>query len=191
MENKKGVTTIALIVVIFIAISLLVVLAIFSYALGLVDHTFLQIDLNVGNTSFNETYQELMQPGLQTLEITVPQNISIGVLLGLVFVLLIVGAKSPKKSNIWIILDIVVIIIAEVVAVAIKISFRDQILNLTPELYNVFTTTLQSGSKWILNLPTLIPTIGVLIIIATYILKKEVNENEDEGGFYQVDDEEY
>lgn len=190
MENKKGITTFALIIVIFICLAILVILAIFSYAVGLADDQISTLDVMIGNDSLNDTYQELMHPGVETLRTTVPKTMSISVFLGMVLVLLIIGVKSERKSNIWIILDIIVIIVAEIVAVAIKNSFEDYILNLTPELYAIFTTTLSEGSKWILNLPTIIPTIGVMIIIATYVLKRENPEESENGGFYQIEDEE-
>ncbi len=188
MENKKAYTTMMLIFLIFFALILLTSLAVFSYSLGLVDTQFSQLDFKIGNISFNESYQKLMHPGMVALSVTSPKMVSIGTILGLVLVLLIVGIKSKRKSNLWIILDIFIIIVAEIVAVAVKITFENYIINLTPELYVIFTTTLAASSKWILNLPTLIPTIGVLIMIATYILRRE-DKGDETGGFAQIENE--
>lgn len=188
MENKKGFTTLMLIFVVFFAIALLIFLAVLSLLFSTMDIQISQLDFMIGNQSFNETYQSLVHPGMVSLSVTVPRNISIGTLIGMVLVMLLVGMKSPRRSKLWIILDIFIIIVAEIVAVAIKITFENEILNLTPELFIIFSNTLAESSKWILNLPTIIPTLGALIILATYVLRREDREDET-GGFSQIENE--
>jgi hypothetical protein len=187
MENKKGVTTLALIAIIFFALFLVILLAIISFSVGIFDSQISKLDITLGNFSFNETYQETMHPSMNVLEVTGPKMISIGTLLGMVLIMLLIGAKTEKKHNIWIILDIIIIIVAEIIAVYIKGIFQDTIMNLSPELYQIFITTLSESSKWILNMPTIIPTVGVLIILATYVLKREDEETSEEG-FYQIEE---
>jgi hypothetical protein len=187
MENKKGVTTLALIAIIFIAFFLIILLAIVSYSVGIFDRQISKLDINLGNFSLNETYQEAMHPSMNVLEVTAPKMISIGVLIGMVLLMLIIGVKVESKSNLWILLDIIILIIAEILAVYIKGLFQNTIMNLSPELYQIFITTLSESSKWILNMPTIIPTVGVLIIIATYALKKEEDEDSGQGDFYQIE----
>lgn len=190
MESKRGMTTFMLIFMIILCISMLVILSIIAYALGLVDDQFSGIDFPIGNQSFNDTYQDLMHPGVEAMSTTAPQIISIGTFLGMILVIMIVGVKTEKKSNIWILLDICIIIVAEIFAVAVKGAFQNQILNLTPEFYQIFTTTLSQGSKFVLNLPTIIPTAGIVAILATYVLKREAKEESiEESGFYQIEDE--
>ena len=194
MENKKGQlsppTTPMLIVIIFFSAILLTVLAITSWGFQMVDNQISQLDFQIGNQSFNETYQTLVHPGMETLSISGPRAISIGTLIGMVLVILFIGMKSGKRSNLWIILDVCIIIIAEIIAVTIKFYFQNYIMTLTPELFNIFITTFSDSSKWILNLPTIIPTVGALLILATYILRRE-NKEEREGGeeFFKIDDE--
>lgn len=188
MEDKRGMNTLGLIFIIFSALFVLIILGIMSYSFGLVDNTFSSLNLNVGNTSWNQTYQEQMHPGIESLRTTGPQIMSVGIFFGMIFCLILVGIKSPSKSNLWIMLDLGILIIAELVAVIISNTFRESILNISPELLTVFSTTLSAGSKFILNLPTIIPTAGVLVIIGTYLFKKEdveeeVDQNLEEGGF--------
>jgi len=185
MVNKKGVETLGVIFVIFAALFILIILAICSYSFGLLDNTLSGLDLTVGNTTWNETYTAQLQPAIQTIETTIPQNVSIGVILGMVLCLLLVGSKVPAKSNLWIILDIFILIIAEIVAVAVSSTFRESLLHITPEFFTIFSTTLSATSKFILNLPTLTATIGVLVILATYIMRKEQKEEEMEVSLYQ------
>lgn len=189
MENKKGITNIGLILIIFLAFFMLIILAILSYSAGIVDTSLSSLNLTVGNTTWNQTYQEVMHPGMETLRTTTPQIMSIGTFLGMILCLLFVGIKVRPKSNIWIILDIGILIGCEIVAVVISQTFRDNILNISPELLTVFSGVLSTGSKFILNLPTIIPTVGVLVILVTYLFNKEELEEEreeaiDTGGFY-------
>ncbi len=187
MENKKAITTFGLIIIIFFTLFLLIILALFSFGLGLVDSSLSKIDFIIGdNQSFNVTYQELMHPGMVNLSVTSPKMISMATLIGMVLMLLFVGMKSDKKSNLWILLDIAIIIVAEIVGVAIKEFFEESILNLSPELFLIFTTTLAEGSKWILNLPIIIPSIGAILMIGTYVLRKEDKEEEPDG-FIQLE----
>lgn len=187
MENKKGVTTVTLIAFVFISLLLVIALGVFSFVIGAVDDSFSSIDLNIGNQSFNDTYQELMHGGMETLEITVPRNVATGTLIGMVLIMILIGVKAPKKSNVWLILDVGIIIVAEIFAVVISSSFENSILHLTPEFFNIFSTTLAESSKWILNLPVIVPTVGALIMAATYILKKGLRE--DVGDFSQQEGE--
>jgi hypothetical protein len=189
MENKRGVTTLGLIVIIFLAFFILIILGVMSYGIGVADRSLSSLDLTIGNTTWNETYQEQMHSGMESLRTTGPQIMSIGMFFGMILCLLLVGINTKTKSNLWIMLDIGIIIIAEVVAVIISQTFRNSIMNISPELLTVFSTTLSAGSKFILNLPTIIPTVGVLVIIATYLFKKEEVEEEidqslENGGFY-------
>ena len=125
---------------------------------------------------------------MEVLSVNSPRIISISTILGMILILLIIGMKTERKNNLWIILDLFIIIVAEIVAVAIKVNFEENILNLTPELYTIFTTTLAEGSKWILNMPTTIPIIGALIMLATYLLRKE-EKGDETGGFRQIENE--
>ncbi len=188
MLNKKGLTTLGLIVIIFISFILLVSLGVVSWAISLADDQISSLDFLIGNQSFNDTYQQIMKPSMDVLSVNGPKIISIATMIGMVLVLIFVAMKSPKKSRLWILVDIFIIIISVMIAVAIKTSFEDSILNLTPELFEIFTTTLAEGSKWILNLPTIVGTLGALIIIATYVLKRE-DEEEQTGGFIQIENQ--
>lgn len=196
MESKRGITTAGLVIIVFLAFFMLIILAIISYSVGIADEKISGIDFNMPssnmNMSFNQTYQSIMHPGMVALSVSVPRNIGIGTLLGMVLCLMIVGTKTKRKSKLWIILDIFIIILAEIIAVIVTNTFKDQILSLSPELQDIFINTLSASSKWVLNMPTLIPTIGVLVMITTYMLKKDStdpNDQEDEGGFdYSIND---
>lgn len=186
MENKKGYTTVMIIFATIIALAVIVGLATVSFGAGLIDETMTEINFDLGNQSFGEEYNQTLKPALNSIEITGPKMMSIGIILGMVLVCLAIAYVTPNRHKLWILLDVGVLIIAEIFAVAIRDMFRDNIMNMSPEFYNIFITTLSSGSKWILQMPIITPVIGVLMILVTYLIKKVKPTGE---GFYQIQDE--
>ncbi len=189
MGSGNGLPTMGLVIIVFVALFLLISLAVMSYGIGIADHSFSSLNLTIGNTTWNQTYQQQMHPGMESLRTTGPQIISIGTFFGMILCLFFVSVKVKGKSNIWVIADIAIIIVSELVAVAISHAFRDNIMSISPELLTVFSTTLSTGSKFILNLPAIIPTVGIIVMLGTYLFKKEEVEDEreqsvDSGGFY-------
>lgn len=175
-NNKKGFTTITLIFMIFAGFALIFILGIQIYAFDLVDDSLSDIDIQLGNISFNETYEQMLQPGIIAMKTTMPRTIGIGTLLGMVIVMVIIGYKSKKIDSLWITLDILIIIIAEIISVVVRDSFTT-FINSSPEFLAIFSNEIPLASKFILNLPIIVPTVGVLIIVATYFITKEPEQD--------------
>lgn len=179
MENKRGFITLTLIGVIFISLVLMVILGVTIYGFTIADNAFSQIEIDFGNNiTFNDTYSETLQPGITSIKTTVPQTISIGILLGMILCMMIVAFSAKRVGRLWIMLDIVVIIIAELGAVAIISSFTS-FINSNPVYLQIFSTTLSVGSKFILNLHIIVPTVGVLVMLATYVTNIREKEGEE------------
>ena len=176
MENKRGFTTLTLIGVIFISLVMMIILGVVIQGFSVADSVFSQIDFNITeNISFNETYQETLGPGLTAVTTTVPQLISTGILLGMILCMMIVAYSTERKNSLWLMLDIAIIIVAEMGAVLVKDSFTS-FINSSPEMLEIFSTTLSVGSKYILNLPIIVPVLGVLVMIVTQIIGKKKEE---------------
>ena len=154
------------------ALVLMIVLVVASWGFGLVDDNLSTLNFNIGNTSFNETYQNTLQPGLNFMETTVPQIISLGVLMGMIICLMIVGHLTKKVGRLWILFDIGIIIVAEVLAASVSSAFTS-FINSDPQILAVASTNLSAGSKFIMNLPIIVPFAGMLIMLATHLLVKE------------------
>jgi len=192
MASKKASVNIGLILIILLAFAVIIGLAIVSYTANITDRAISGLNFELNNISFNQTYQDTVHLGMDNISTALPRIISIGLVLGMVVCIFLISTKVPVKPNIWILLDIVVLILCEFIAVLISQTFQNNILNISPELLNIFSTTLSTGSRFILNLPTIIPTIGVITIIIMYIFRKESAEqiqeenitNISEGGFY-------
>lgn len=176
--NKKGMTAIMLIVFIFTGLALMMILGISTWCFSIVDDSFSGIDFDMGNTSFGETYNQTLKQGLDPMTTSVPVTISMGVLLGMIMVMVFVSYGVKDLGRLWIVLDIAFIIVAEIVASAISDGFTT-FINTTPELFEIYSTTLSTGSSFVINLPLIIPVMGMLVMLVTYLVigkKEEVVE---------------
>lgn len=171
MKNKKGQITLLLIFFIIAALVTMVSLGVGSWGLGIVDEQLRSIDFEVGNVSWNETYNQSLGRGLQTATNDSAKIMSLGILIGMIIVMMLIGYYSPERGHLWIILDIGVIIVAEIIAGVVVSSFQS-LMNIHPSLFDIFSNNLSEGSKFILSLPIIVPVVGVLMMIMTNIVNK-------------------
>lgn len=171
MKNKRGQLTLMLLFLVVAALIIMIVLGLSTWTFQIVDEQFKSIDFELGNISWNETYNETLGIGIRAASTTVPQLASIGLLFGMIMAMMFVGYYSGTRNKLWILLDIAIIIVAMVLASFAVSSFL-ALMNLTPELLDVYSITLSAGSKFILNLPVIVPIVGVLIMIMTNIVNK-------------------
>ncbi len=180
--DKKGISTIQLLFMLFFSFIFVAVLGVGIYGFDLVDSAFSEIDFTLGNTTFNDTYNQTLKTGITPLRTTVPLIMSLGVLFGMIIVMMLVGWHIQRISRLWIILDIFIIIIAEILAVVLEGSFTS-FINSSPDLLNIFSTSISQGSRFILNLKFIVPIAGVLIMATTYMFSRSRPEEGVEGGF--------
>ncbi|KKN21508.1 hypothetical protein LCGC14_0924730 [marine sediment metagenome] len=178
-NDKRGLTTFGLILVVIVALILMIFIVMLSFAMGTADQVLSQLNGTIGNTSIAETYQDTLKGGIVAMETTVPQIVSTGVLLGMILAMLIVGFNVKKIHQIWMAVDIVIIIIAEALASLVTTNFIVYISS-NEAFTAIARDTLPQAAKFILNLPILVPTIGVVVMLITYFTTKE---KEEETGF--------
>lgn len=171
MRNKRGQLTLMIIFLVIAALGAMIVLGLSSWVFTIMDDQLRSIDFEIGNISWNETYNQSLGRGLEAASTTSPQIISIGLLFGMIIAMMFVGYYSRSRSKLWILLDVGVIIVAEILANLAVTSFL-ALMNITPELLDVYSNTLSGGSKFIINLPVIIPIVGVLIMIMTNIVNR-------------------
>ncbi len=176
IKDKKGIVSLGLIGVAFVGVFVLIAVAMMAYGMGEVDNALSSIDITLGNISFNETYTDNMKPSVISSQTTVPKTIALGTLIGMIIVLAIIGWKMPKINQVWIVFDVIVIIVAEIVAVILRESFTS-FMNSSSEINTILTTTLSGSSTFILNLPIIIPSAGALLIAITYMKSKKPGED--------------
>lgn len=171
MKNKRGQITFMLIFFVIAALVTIGVLGISSWTFGMVDEQLRSFDFELGNVSWNETYNETLGLGLEAASTSSPQLISIGLLFGMIICMMFVGYHAGTKNKLWILLDIGILIVVEILA-AISVSSFYSLMNINPELLDVYSNTLSAGSKFVINLPVIAPVVGVLLMIMTNIVNK-------------------
>jgi hypothetical protein len=170
-KNKRGQITFMLIFFVIASLITMIVLGLSSWTFGIVDEQLRSMDFELGNISWNETYNETLGLGLGAASTTSPQLISIGLLFGMILTMMFVGYYAGAKDKMWILLDIGILIVVEILA-GISVSSFYSIMNMTPELLDVYSNTLSAGSKFVINLPIIAPIVGVIIMIMTNIVNK-------------------
>lgn len=171
MRNKKGQLTLMLIFLVVVSLGVMVILGVTSWTFSMIDDELRGIDFELGNVSWNETYNQSLGRGLVAASTTSPQLISMGLLFGMIIAMMFVGYYSGTKSKLWILLDIGIIIVVEILANLAVTSFL-AVMNITPELLDVYSNTLSGGSKFILNLPIIVPIVGFAIMLMTNIVNR-------------------
>jgi hypothetical protein len=71
IKDKRGITTLMIIAVIFIAFFAIILLIAFSYSAGLVDDTLSNLPNTIigsSNMSLNQTFQDIVHPSLSSLK---------------------------------------------------------------------------------------------------------------------------
>ncbi len=179
INNKRGYLTLSLIITIILGMVFLMIIGTGVYVFDIVDQSFNQIDFEIGNISFNDTYQTSLGAGVNTMQTTFPQIVSLGTLLGMMIVMILIGYLSPKIGRLWVVFDFLVLIVAEMVAVIVSSSF-ESFINSSPEFLIIYSTTLSAPSTFILTLPISLPVIGALIMISTYVLNRNFSKPEGE-----------
>lgn len=183
IKNKKGASTFGIILLILVGFFLLIFMIVLSYGMGVVDDSFSKLTGSIGNTSINGTYIQLMQPGVLAVKTTFPQVVSTGVLLGMVILMVIVGYNKKKVKQVWAVLDLVILILCEALAVLIASSFQS-FLDSNEAFLAIARDILPGGAKFILNMPILVPIIGAIVMLATYMITTEKEEAQvEDAGF--------
>ena len=72
-KDKKGIATLGLFLLVIMGFAVLIIMATLSYGMSLVDDSLSDLTFDLGNSSFNETYQKTFQIGILAQETTFPK----------------------------------------------------------------------------------------------------------------------
>lgn len=166
--NRKGIqgpVTIMLFIFIFAAFFLILFLGIGLFGFNLVNE---QLDQNITIGQVNLQTVNLQTFGALSVAFATNADIlGIAVLLGMSLFMISIGFFLGRdNSKIWIVADIFILIFAFILAVYIS-QIYDLFINAT-DVLDVYIEDLPRSSKFILNLPGLVATIGALIMIVSY-----------------------
>jgi len=167
-RNRRGVVTLMLIFFIFFALFTVVIAGTALYGFETFDSTLSNLSgINIGNVSFEESYNDTIGRGLKTV-ISTFSTVSFALVLGMIIVMLVIGFKSSKDNKLWIVLDVFIIVVAFATSVYISIAFSS-FINSSSTFLDIYSVDLQRTSTFLLNLPFVIAIIGAMIILVTYI----------------------
>lgn len=168
MKNKRGIqgpVTIQMFLFVIVAFLAIIFLGLYVFVFDLVT-TNIGIDVDVGQVNL----QDVTNQTLGKLNIALGLNADIlGVILLLMMaVMMILNGffLGRENSRLWIIGDIFILVFVFILSVYIAQIYSTFINSTT--LLDVYINDLPKSSKFILNLPIYIATIGALIMIVSY-----------------------
>ncbi len=179
--NKAGkLNALMIFVLIFLGVIAIIIMGIFVYGGNLVEQTFKSIDITIGDQNFTEVYDETLGKGVSAF-LSGADNYGLGLLLGMIILMAIVSFSFSEKQKTWIVLEFVILIVAFVFAVMIQNTY-DTIINSSTTFLDIYSVDLIKSSKFILNLPVIIPIVWAFIVILAYgVFKRPRRVGEDLG----------
>ena len=166
--NKKAVqgpVTIQMFLFLFAAFFLILFLGLYVFAFNLVNDN-LSVDIEVGQVNLKNVTDSTF--GQINTALTNNADILGMVLLLMMSVMMMINGffLGRDNSKLWIIGDIFILIFVFILSVYIA-QIYDTFINATTTL-DVFINDLPKSSKFIINLPIYVATIGALIMIVSY-----------------------
>ena len=155
-----------LFVLIFLGFIAIVMMGIFVYGANLVDQTFRSIDVQIGLVNFTDAYNDTLAIGINAI-LDGADNYGLGLLLGMIAMISISAFLFKEKQKVWIVAELVILIIAFVLAVLIQRTY-DTVINSSTAFLDIYSVDLINSSKFILNLPIIIPIVWAFIVILAY-----------------------
>jgi hypothetical protein len=180
MGKAGKLNALMLIVLIFLGFVGIIIIGIFVYGANLVNQTFSSIDITIGDQNFTEVYDETLGKGINVF-LDSADNYGLFLLLGMILLMVITSYTFQERQKAWIIIEFVILIIAFIFAVSIQGAYNT-VINSSTTLLDIYSVDLIKSSKFILNLPIIIPIVWAFIIILTYgIFRKERRIGSDMG----------
>ena len=166
MENKKGSAIVWGIVIIFASflIALFLGLAVYSFNLAT---TSLAIDVDVGQVNLQNVTNSTMGR-INTGIINNADTIGVVMLMGMCVLMIFMGyyfgSKSPK---IMLVADIFILALFFVPAIYVS-QLYETFINASTPFASTFISVIPKTSKFMLNLPKIIASVGVITMIISY-----------------------
>ncbi len=173
VKGKAGkLNAVMLILLIFLGFMAIIMMGVGVYMANIVDSTFSNIDITIGDQNFTEVYDDTLGIGINVF-LNSADNYGLGLLLGMILLMVISSLIFKEKQKAWIVLEFVILLAAFIFAVTIQRSY-DLIINSSTAFLDIYSVDLINSSKFILNLPLIITIVWSFIVIITYgLFKKE------------------
>ena len=178
--NKKGFSTVILFQYAFLVFLFAVFFGIAVWGFTLVDDAFDQ-DVDIGAVNLREvnddTYGAMAQALLDRAD-----TLALAVVFGMIMFMFVSALFFGSSNKMWIPVDIIILIFVFILAVYLS-SIYEILIN-SSSLIDVYIDDLPKTSRFLLNLPSIIATLGALLMIITYTrIGKDQEEASPVAGF--------
>jgi len=179
MRNKKGSTVVWAFIIIFVALLVAIGLGVTVYSFNLVTQTIGQ-DVDIGQVNLQEVTNSTLGQ-INTGMLTNADTIGIVFLLGMILLMVLngyyIGSKNPK---LFFVIDIFLLALFFIPSIYVS-QVYETFINSATVFSDTFINTIPKTSKFILNLPVIIGTAGVLTMILSYAGIRKDEETEGDG----------
>lgn len=179
IKNKRGLGTVNMFIFIFAAFFMILFLGIVLFIFNQINAA-LDIDVDIGQVNLRDVNSETFGK-INTGFVNNADVLGVMMLLGMSLLMILngffIGQKSPK---IFLVIDILILVFVFITAVYLSQTY-ETFINSTSVL-DLYIDDLPKSSKFILNLPLFVGTLGALVMIFTYAgLNKERGELNVQG----------
>lgn len=176
--NNKGSSVFAMFLFIFIVLFLAIFIGLGLWGFNLVNDIFDQ-NIMVGQVNLSEINNQTFGQINKGFEDNA-DNIGIMLILGMCLLMILngyfIGSQYPK---LFLIIDIFILVFIFIAAVYIS-QVYEIFINSSDLFSSIYADDLPNSSKFVLNLPLIIGTLGAIIMVVSYsgIRRKEKREEE-------------
>ncbi len=181
LNKKRGQTTIYIFLFIFIIFFFSIFLGIALYSFNLVNDVFDQ-DLDIGQVNL-KTINSQTFGKINTAFVNSADMIGIIAVLGMSLVMImnayLLGDRYPK---LFFAVDILILVFVFITAVYLQQTY-DIFINSSTDFLNIYSNDIPKTSAFMLNLPSIVGTLGALIMIFSYIGIRRDERNPEVYGY--------
>jgi len=166
MKNKKGTSLILGLVIVFASLLMAIFLGITVYSFNLVN-TILSEDVDIGQVNL-KTVSEATFGQINSGLVGNADTIGIIILLGMCLMMIIngyyIGSKNPKM---FFVIDVFLLALFFIPSIYVS-QIYEIFINSSTVFQSTFIDTIPNVSKFVLNLPKIIASVGIITMILSY-----------------------
>lgn len=163
--NNKGSAVIQLFGYVFMAFLFLIFFGIALLIFNLTNDALDQ-DVEVGQVNLRDVNDDTFG-ALNSALLNQADLLALMVVLGMVVSMMLTAFFFGDSNKMWIPVDILILVFVFILSVYLS-SVYEILINASPELLNIYVDTLPQASRFMLNLPLIVSTLGALLMIVTY-----------------------
>ncbi len=172
--DKRGLSLIGLFIGIFWFVFITIFLGLAVFGFSFVNDVFDQ-DLEVGQVNLRDVNNDSFGKINDAL-VTSADTIGITLLLGMSVMMILNGFYFGRNTQVvWVVIDIFILVFIFITAVYLS-QIYDLFINSSVLFQDVYVDIIPLSSRFVLNLPMIVSTLGSLIMILTYFQTRSREE---------------